>query len=132
MEIAIESEEQKALVEWLRYKKIFHFSIPNENQGSFTNRKVAMIQQRKAASMGKIKGSSDLAILLPDTILFLELKRKRKTLKNGKLSNSHSKPSKEQLAFLDKVDTFKYATAAVGYGARHSMEIIKELLGEKT
>ena len=115
----IEEQEQKALVQWLKLKKIFHFAPMNENKQSFTNPKVAMMIENKAKSMGKVKGVSDLIIMLPNKILFIELKRQEK---------SKTKVSDSQNAFLSKIGQFCYAKAHVCYGAREAIETItKEL-----
>ena len=120
-----EREEQMVLIDWLRYNNIFHFAPMNENQGSFTNRKVAMIQEAKAKRMGKIKGTSDLIVMLPNKILFIELKRSAKVLKNGKQSVTHTKVSDEQKSFLKTVNGFEYAEGVVAYGAREAIEFIE-------
>ena len=127
-----ETIEQKKLVQWLRLKKIFHFAPTNENQGSFTNRLVAIRVEAKAKSMGKINGVSDLIVMLPNKILFIELKRAKKTLKSGKLSTSHTTVSDEQREFLQTiVDNFEYADGFICYGAEEAIEFIKNSL-EKT
>jgi len=120
-----EAQEQKALVQWLQAKRIMHFAPMNENQGSFTNRKVAMIQEAKAKSMGKIKGVSDIIVLLPNKILFIELKRAKKRLKSGGLSISHTKVSKEQYSFMTSINEFGYAEATICYGCKEAIEFIE-------
>ena len=113
----IEEQEQKALVQWLKLKKIFHFAPMNENKQSFTNPKVAMMIENKAKSMGKVKGVSDLIIMLPNKILFIELKRKEK---------SKTKVSYSQNVFLSKIGQFCYAKGHVCYGANEAIEIIEK------
>ena len=113
----IEEQEQKALVQWLKLKKIFHFAPMNENKQSFTNPKVAMMIENKAKSMGKVKGVSDLIIMLPNKILFIELKRQEK---------SKTKVSDSQNAFLSKIGQFCYAKGYVCYGANEAIEIIEK------
>ena len=121
-----ETQEQQKLVQWLKLKKLFHFAPINENQGSFTNRRVAVIQAVKAKSMGKAKGISDIIVMLPNKILFIELKRAKKILKSGKLSTSHTKVSEEQKEFLQHiVDNFAYADAMVCYGFDEAREFIE-------
>ena len=111
-----EHEEQKKLIQWLRIKKIFHFANTNENNTFKQDRKYAMIAEAKAKAAGKLKGVADLTVFLPNKILFIELKRSRKTLKSGKLSVSHTNTSPEQLKFLETVNTFVYAVGMVCYG----------------
>ena len=125
-EIPDEKWEQETLVQWLRLKKIFHWANVNENQGSFTNRKVAMIQEMKSRKAGKLKGVSDITVMLPNKILYLELKRRPKTLRSGKLSTSHTKTSPEQLDFIDKVNTYPYAVGKVCHGWEEGRDFILE------
>ena len=117
----VEEQEQKALVQWLKLKKIFHFAPMNENKQSFTNPRVAMMIENKAKSMGKIKGVSDLIIMLPNKILFIELKRQEK---------SKAKVSDSQNAFLSKIWLFCYAKAYVCYGAREAIETITKEMND--
>ena len=124
----LEELEQKKLIQWLRLKKIFHFAPMNENKSSFTNKRVAMQIESKAKSMGKVKGVSDVVVMLHNKILFIELKRARKVLKNGKLSVSHTKVSDEQKSFLNGVNAFSYAIGHLCYGAEEAMKIIEENL----
>jgi len=112
-----EEQEQKKLVQWLRLKKIFHFAPMNENKQSFTNPKVAMMIEAKAKSMGKVKGVSDLVVMLPNSILFIELKRAKKSL---------TKVSDSQNVFLSKIGQFCYAKGHVCYGANEAIEIIEK------
>jgi len=114
----LEEVEQQKLVQWLRLKKIFHFAPMNENKQSFSNRKAAFKIEAKSKSMGKINGVSDLIVMLPNKILFIELKRARKRLKSGKLSSTLSKVSNEQKSFLNAINECfnKYAYAVVCYG----------------
>lgn len=114
---ATEEQEQKKLVQWLRLKKIFHFAPMNENKQSFTNPKVAMMIEAKAKSMGKVKGVSDLVVMLPNSILFIELKRAKKSLTNV---------SDSQNVFLSKIGQFCYAKGHVCYGANEAIEIIEK------
>lgn len=114
---ATEEQEQKKLVQWLRLKKIFHFAPMNENKQSFTNPKVAMMIEAKAKSMGKVKGVSDLVVMLPNSILFIELKRAKKSL---------TKVSDSQNVFLSKIGQFCYAKGHVCYGANEAIEIIEK------
>ena len=122
--IPTEEEEQKSLVQWLRAKKIFHFAPMNENNAHKQNRKYAMIAEVKAKSMGKVKGVSDIVVMLPHKILFIELKRQKKRLKSGGLSITHTKVSKEQYAFMTKANTFEYIEATICYGAKEAIEFI--------
>lgn len=122
--LPLESDEQKMLVQWLNLKNITHFAITNENNHSSLNRTVAMKMEAKSKSMGKHKGASDIVVLLPNKILFIELKRRRKLLKNGCTSITHTKVSKHQYEFMTMVNKFDYAKAEVCYGFDEAKELI--------
>ena len=123
-----EDEEQKAVVEWLRVKRIKHYANVSENQGSFLNKRITMQIQSKAKKMGAIRGVPDLTIFLPDKILYIEMKRKMKILKSGKFSNADSKPSLDQLAFMEWASKLPYVLVEVGYGAEDAIKkILKNL-----
>lgn len=124
-----EAQEQQKLIQWLRLKKIFHFAPINENNQSFSNRLVAMKIEAKNKSMGKVAGVSDVIVMLPNKILFVELKRARKVLKSGKLSTANTKVSPEQKKFLESVNkNFNYAEAKVCYGFSEAVEFIERNL----
>ena len=129
MMLPTEEQEQQKLVQWLRLKKIFHFAPMNENKHSFGNRTLAIRLEAKAKSMGKIKGTSDLIVMLSGKILFIELKRAKKVLKSGKLSVSHTNTSVEQLKFLQTItESFDYADGFVCYGCDSAIEYIESHL----
>ena len=126
--IPLEADEQKELVRWLNSKSIFHYATTNENNTFKQNRKYAMIAEQKAKAQGKKKGVSDLTIFTKDKIVFLELKRQRPILKNGKLGIPKNKPSKEQIEFINNVNQFNYVIADVAYGCDEAINKIKEYL----
>ena len=121
-----EAQEQEKLVYWLRIKKIFHWATTNENNTYGQNRKYAMIAENKAKRGGKLKGVSDLTVMLPHIILYIELKRQPKVLKSGKKSTSHTKTSREQLDFIEKVNQYPYAKGKVCYGFEEARAYIEE------
>ncbi len=121
----LEVDEQIAVVGWLRLRQIRHYANVSENNTHKQNRKYAMIAEGKARKAGKIKGIPDLTIFLKDRILYIELKRQQKKLKNGGLSNSDSKPSTEQIDVMEWINTFPYAVAQVCYGAHEAIDFIK-------
>jgi len=125
-----ETIEQQKLVQYLRVKKILHYAIPNENQSSFTNRAVAVRVEAKAKSMGKSKGVPDICIPIPNKYyhgLYIELKRARKRLKNGKTTVSHTKVSQEQEKWIQKLKEQGYY-ALVCYGAEEAIEVIEKYM----
>ena len=83
-----ESDDQKAFIKWLRFKKITHFAPINENLYSGILRKylkpalasmVIAIIENFLKAMGKRKGVSDIVLLLPGArTVFIEMKRDQK------------------------------------------------------
>lgn len=110
-----EHDEQVVLVKWLRAKNIFHFSIPNSSALSSLNRNTAIKVGSVLKSEGLIKGASDLVVMLPNKVLFIELKRASKSL---------STVSEEQIMFIDKVNQFDYADGKICYGAKEAIKFI--------
>lgn len=125
-DIPTEEFEQQKLVQWLQLNKYYFFAPLNENQGSFLNKKVTMLQEKKAKTIGKRKGVSDIIVFLKHKILFIELKRQAKPLKNGKLSYKHTKTSEEQKSFLNTVNGYNYAIGKVCYGFYEAVKFIEE------
>ena len=123
----LEEVEQKALVVWLKKNKIDHFAPLNENLLSFLSPKIAVIVEAKAKALGKRKGTLDVVIFLPKYILFLEMKRRPKTLKSGKLSYANSNISDEQVEFMKMLKRYSYTKSAVAYGYLEAIDIIEEL-----
>jgi hypothetical protein len=68
-----ESKIQCDIVQYLQLRGIFFFSVPNEIAGGGRG-KTAMIRTARAKSMGLRSGVSDLIIVLPSKILFMEVK----------------------------------------------------------
>ena len=124
-----ETQEQQKLVQWLKLKKIFYFSVPNGSvlKGNPLQRAK---QMNRLKSEGLIVGTSDIVVMLSNKILFIELKRAKKVLKSGKLSTSNSVTSKEQLKFLESVNEFGYAIGNVCYGFNEAKELIEEVICE--
>lgn len=114
--VPLETEEQKTLVKYLQLKKLFYFSIPNGAvlKGSKLQRAIQMAKLKKE---GFIVGSSDIVVMLPKKILFIELKRQK-----------GSATSQEQKDFIKKVDTFPYAIGAICRGAKIAIDFIEENL----
>ena len=122
-----ESIEQQKLIQWLKVKKIFHFAVPNGSVLKGTPLQRAK-QMQRLKNEGLLVGVSDIVVMLPNKILFIELKRARKTLKSGKLSTSHTTVSAEQKSFMKRVNEFDYADAYISYGANEAMQIIQNSL----
>ena len=88
----------------------------NENVGSWLDRRSAIKIEAKAKAMGKRSGVSDLVIVLHDRVLFVEMKRQCKKLKNGKISKASIAVSEKQKLFLGKVGNSSVCEAVVCYG----------------
>lgn len=129
-DLATEYQEQCKLVQWLRIRKIFHFAPTLENNTYKQNRKFAMIAEQKAKRSGKVKGTSDLFVFLPNKLIVIEMKRSKRKLKNGNLSTSHTNTSKEQLQFLKDVNFYDYVNSTVCYGYVEARELIEKALNE--
>ena len=126
--IPTEADEQKALVQWLNIKHIMHFAPIMENNHSKLNRQFAVRNEAKAKAMGKKPGVSDIIVMLDNKILFIELKRKKKILKSGKESTSHTNISEAQKEFIENVNKYNYALGKVCYGWEEAKEfILKEM-----
>ncbi len=118
---ATERAEQINLHYWCRVKKLVSFAIPNGGSRH-------MLEAVNLKKEGVVKGVSDYCVILPHCVLFIEMKRRKKKLKSGKLSNSHSKPSKEQLEFLDNIKINKNVIGFVAYGWTEAKEFIENHL----
>ncbi len=126
-----EHQEQCLLIKWLRVKKIKHFAVPNANALSSQNKMMAIRIANKLRSEGVASGVSDLVIMLPLKILFIEMKKAPKILKSGKLSYSGIKTSDNQKVFLESVNTLPYALGYVAYGWIEAKSIIENELRAK-
>ncbi|CUU91361.1 VRR-NUC domain [Campylobacter hyointestinalis subsp. hyointestinalis] len=112
-----EEQEQIKLVNWLRVNKIRHIHVANERMAS-------VIYKKKLKALGTYAGFPDLMIFLPNKILFIELKRAKKSL------SKVSPEQKEWIEFLGGWSENLYGvnTARVCYGAGEAIDFIKENL----
>jgi len=108
-----EHEEQKTLVQYLQAQNIMYFSVPNGSvlKGNPMQR---ARQMQKLKREGLVVGASDIVVMLPGKILFIEMKSKR-----GYASN-------EQKEFLKKVNKYEYAIGKVCKGCIEAIEFIRE------
>lgn len=127
-----EAEEQKDLVRWLELNGYDFFAIVNEYNMAYRDRKKSIISAIVDRQMGKKRGVSDLVIFLGDKILFLEMKRPRRKLKNGQLSKEDLQ-NQDQKEFEKIVSKYEYAIYRIAYGYEDAVNIINELTrkGEK-
>lgn len=118
-----EYEEQKAFVKWLNAKRLTFASVPNENNMSFLNKKVASIQGAKFKATGKRKGFPDLLVFLPDLVVAVEMKR---SIQKGK-----SKPvvSEFQKEWIERLNELGHP-AKVCYGWIEAKEFVESHLKE--
>lgn len=63
-----ESKIQYDICQWLQSKDIYFFSVPNEATGR------TALQQSRLVAMGLRPGASDLVLVLPGRVIFLEAK----------------------------------------------------------
>ncbi len=116
-----ERQEQIMLHQWCKLKGLMSFAVPN---GGSRHKLEAINLKRE----GVTKGVSDYIVLLPNKILFIEMKRQKRILKNGNLSTSNTSTSKEQLKFIKDVNLYHYVNARVCYGYNAAREFILEEL----
>jgi len=64
-----EDKIQHEIVMWLQDQKIYFFSVPNEGAG-----KDAVIRMTRLKAMGLRPGTSDLVLVLPNRVVFVEVK----------------------------------------------------------
>lgn len=112
LEVPTEDLEQIKLSQYLKIKKIPHTHIANERIASVAYRK-------KLKAMGVSSGFPDMAIFLPCKMIFIELKREKKSL---------SKVSEHQEEWIDIINMYDYAKAKVCYGAGEAIDFIEDEL----
>jgi len=128
-----EAMEQEKFVGYLltlktRKKICEFFAITNENNTYKQNKHYSMIAEVKAKKIGKRKGASDLCIVLPNSVVFIEMKRRKKILKSGKLSTSGIAVSVEQEKFLEAVTNSNVVNGAICYGYDEAVAYINKFL----
>jgi len=127
MKSKIEHEHQKAFVKYLslleRQGKIMtFFAVPNG--GSRNEREAKNLKLE-----GVRAGVSDLVVVIKNKVLFIEMKRPPKKLKNGELSTAGISVQESQKEFLKKVSRSDVCKGYIAYGFAQAKEIIeKELL----
>jgi len=128
----LEALEQQKLIQYLKIKNYFVFSITNENNHSFLNKHIALRIEAKNKKMGKVKGTPDLIVFCKNNnkTLFIEMKKQKKILKNGNKSKVNL-ASKEQLDFVNEInnnDKYKnnVRIARICYGFDEALDFIKK------
>jgi hypothetical protein len=130
-----EETEQKKTVQYLeilkrRGKILFYFAPMNENKQSYNNRATAIKIENKAKAMGKKAGVSDLVVVLKNRLLFIEMKKAPKKLKNGKLSYTGISVSDNQKKFIEIINQSSVCKAYICYGFDEAKNIIDKNIKE--
>ncbi|MCD8213397.1 MAG: VRR-NUC domain-containing protein [Campylobacter sp.] len=110
--VPTEEVEQMKLVDWLRVKKIPHTHVANERMASIAFKK-------KLKALGVSAGFPDMIVFLPNLIIFIEMKRAKKSL---------SRVSDNQDDWIETINFYDYAKAKVCYGAGEAIDFINECL----
>ena len=115
--IPYEHDEQVAFVKWLKIMKINHYSIPNSSALSSLNRNTGKKVGWMLKQEGLRKGASDLVVMLDCCIVYIEMKRRDKSL---------SRPTSEQIEFIEMVNGYNYAFGYIVYGWLQAKDIIEK------
>ena len=110
-----EDWEQREVVKWLRARNIPHFATVNQQQMSGGNRRAAAIIVGKLKALGMHPGVSDLCVLLPHVLLFIEMKREH----GGVVS-------KVQKEWINMVNELPYAEGIVCRGHREAIKVLEQ------
>ena len=109
----LEDQEMMTFATWLRINKIPFTHVANE--------RVASVQyKKKLKAMGTSAGFPDMLVFLPSKIVFVEMKRVKKSL---------SRVSDEQEDWVDTINYYDYAKAKVCYGSGEAIDFIKSEIG---
>ncbi len=130
--IPLEHDEAVTFVEWMRYQKLAFWHPPMETYTTSWKQKTRNKQE------GVTKGISDYLVYLPArrckknkaVLLWIELKRRRRKLKSGKLGKSPSTVSAEQVDFIEKMNTVGNVQGGICYGAGESVAFVNKFLRE--
>lgn len=118
-----ETEEQIQLATRLRYKNYIFSKIASETYTTSWD------QKRKNKLEWVNKWVPDTIILLKNknALVFIELKRQKKVLKNWDLSSSNSKVSEEQTKWIENLNKIENIGAYVCYGADEAITLIEKI-----
>ncbi len=124
----IEHNHQRVVVNFLAFmeargKIVAFFAVPNGGSRNAREAKNLKLEGVRA-------GVSDLVVVLKNRVLFIEMKRPPKKLKNGNLSYAGISVSKAQKEFLEKVAKSYVCVSKVCYGSQEAIEYIKENIEE--
>jgi len=119
MKTPLEKDEQKEFIKYLKEKRLIHASISNENILSFLDRNTAARIMKELKAMGLQKGFTDLMVMLPHKIIFIEMKR---------IKGSVTKY--EQKVWNLVLDALPYASAYICKGCDAAIEIMEKELND--
>ena len=123
-EVRSEHQEQVEVTKYCGRNKILMFAIPN---GGHRHKKTAIDLKAE----GVKAGVPDMFIAMPRdgyAGLFIEMKRRAKTLMSGKKSYTHVRVSPHQEEWITSLLNNEYIVK-VCYGADEAIEVIEEYLG---
>jgi hypothetical protein len=109
--IPLEYDECVALVQWMTLKNIKFSHI---HQEMYTT---SWKQKTKAKNLGVVSGVPDYIIMLPKTLLFIEMKRK-----GGKVKDS-------QAEWIKGLNCYEGVEACVCWSFPEAMQKIEEIMG---
>jgi len=118
--VPLEKDEQKEFIIYLKKKRLIYASISNENILSYLNRTIAVRVMKELKEMGLQKGFTDLMVMLPNKIIFIEMKRIK-----------GSKTSREQKVWNMVLDALPYASAYICKGCDEAIKVIEEELANE-
>jgi len=118
--VPLEKDEQKEFIIYLKKKRLIHASIPNENILSYLNRQVAARVMKELKEMGLQPAFPDTMVMLPKKILFVEMKRIKR-----------SRTSDEQKIWNMVLDALPYASAYICKGCDEAIKVIEEELANE-
>lgn len=124
-EARTEHQEQVEVVKYLRRNKILHYAVPNGG-----HRHIKTASDLKAE--GVVAGVPDLVIAEPNRYyhgLYIEMKRRPKTLKSGKKSFAGIKVSDSQKVWMQELKHRGYEVI-VCYGADDAIDVIEEYMDD--
>ena len=110
--VPTEESEQVTFVQWLKIKRIAHAHVPNEGRH-------AVQYMKKQKAQGLSAGFPDMLIFLPNGLLCIEMKRRKKSL---------TKLSDKQSDWIDTINCYDYSKAIVAYGAEMAIEIVTKAM----
>ena len=120
--IPTEIQETIALANWLRVNNYLFTKNPNETFTKFFNVK------RKNKLEWVSPWVPDMMIILKRwSLLFIELKRRKKVLKSWKLSSSNSRVSEEQKKWISELNKIPNIEACICYWAEEAIKLIEEM-----